>query len=143
MNAPQVIPPETRIRGLQLMALAAILYLGFELARVHIFFWNDAEGISALLEILGTLYSVVYAFATYVIWGQFAEVENEIVNEAGALKNLLLFSKGLKEQERDPIAPRRAGLWAGRGRIRVGDSLAAWKCGENRPAVFRSHFERD
>jgi hypothetical protein len=113
MNAAQGIPHETRIRGLQLMALAAILYLGFRLARVHIFLWNDAEGISALLEILGTLYSVVYAFATYVIWGQFAEVENEIVNEAGALKNLVLFSKGLKEQERDPIV--RAVRAYGRG----------------------------
>jgi hypothetical protein len=34
-----------------------------------------------LLEIIGTLYSVVYAFATYVIWGQFAAVENEILKD--------------------------------------------------------------
>jgi hypothetical protein len=32
-------------------------------------FVDDSEGISALLQIIGTLYSVVYAFATYVIWG--------------------------------------------------------------------------
>jgi Protein of unknown function (DUF4239) len=113
MDAPQVIPHEVRMRGLQLVALAAALYLGLRLATLHRFFANDTEGISALLQILGTLYSVVYAFATYVIWGQFAEVENEIVNEAGALKNLVLFSKGLKEQARDPIV--RAVRAYGRG----------------------------
>ena len=32
-----------------------------------------------------------YAFATYVIWGQFAAVENEILKESGALKDLILF----------------------------------------------------
>ncbi len=85
------------------MVVAAVLYLLVRLATVHKFFFNDADGISALLEILGTLYSVVYAFATYVIWGQFAEVENETVSEAGALKNLVVFSKGLKETARDPI----------------------------------------
>jgi hypothetical protein len=42
-------------------------------------------------------------FATYVIWGQFAAVENEILKESGALKDLILFSKGRKEATRDPI----------------------------------------
>ena len=46
---------------------------------------------------------MVYAFATYVIWGQFAAVENEILKESGALKDLILFSKGLQEATRDPI----------------------------------------
>ena len=55
-----------------------------------------------MLEIIGTLYSVVYGFATYVIWGQFAAVENEILKESGALKDLIVFSKGLKEATRDP-----------------------------------------
>lgn len=45
----------------------------------------------------------MYAFATYVIWGQFAAVENEIIKESGALKDLILFSKALKENTRDPI----------------------------------------
>ena len=46
---------------------------------------------------------MVYAFAIYVIWGQFASVENEILKESGALKDLLLFSQRLKETEREPI----------------------------------------
>src|ERR1700739_798448 len=85
------------------MAAAAAIYLALRLAGFHRLFADDSEGLGALLQIIGTLYSVVYAFATYVIWGQFAAVENEILKESGALKDLILFSKGLKEVTRDPI----------------------------------------
>ena len=85
------------------MAGGAAIYLALRLAGFHKLFASDAEGITALLEIIGTLYSVVYAFATYVIWGQFAAVESEILKESGALKSLIVFSRGLKEPCRDPI----------------------------------------
>jgi hypothetical protein len=85
------------------MAVATAIYVVLRLAGFHKLFANDAEGVGALIQIIGTLYSVVYAFATYVIWGQFAGVENEILKESGALKDLLLFSKRLKEEARDPI----------------------------------------
>jgi hypothetical protein len=85
------------------MAAAAVVYLALHLAGFHRLFAEDREGIGALVEIVGTLYSVVYAFATYVIWGQFAAVENEILKESGALKDLMLFSRSLKETARDPI----------------------------------------
>ena len=55
------------------------------------------------MQIIGTLYSVLYAFATYVIWGQFTAVENEIQKESGALKDLLLFSNRMKPNTREPI----------------------------------------
>src|SRR5215472_12594227 len=103
MNTIDIIPSETRRQGVMLMAAAAALYLGLRLAGFHRLFVNDGEGIGALVEIIGTLYSVVYAFATYVIWGQFAAVENEILKESGALKALILFSKALKEATRDPM----------------------------------------
>jgi hypothetical protein len=103
MNVLEVIPANTRSRGIRLMALAALVYVVLRYAGFHALFANDAEGIGALLQIIGTLYSVVYAFATYVIWGQFAAVENEILKESGALKDLILFSKGLKEAVRDPM----------------------------------------
>jgi hypothetical protein len=48
-----------------------------------------------------TLYSVVYAFAIYVIWGQFTSVENEILKESGALKDLLVFSQRWNEKNRE------------------------------------------
>src|SRR6201997_126449 len=103
MPTIEVLPPDTRSRGVGLMAAAAAVYLALRLAGFHRLFANDAEGVGALLQIIGTLYSVVYAFATYVIWGQFAAVENEIRKESGALKDLLVFSRPLKEATHDPI----------------------------------------
>jgi RsiW-degrading membrane proteinase PrsW (M82 family) len=98
-----VIPAGAKLRGAKMIAGAAALYLVLRIAGFHKFFENDAEGIGALLQIIGTLYSVVYAFAIYVIWGQFTAVENEIQKESGALKDLLLFSQRLKEPVREPI----------------------------------------
>jgi hypothetical protein len=98
-----VIPGTARRRGAKMMAGAVALYLILRLAGFHKLFDNDAEGIGALLQIIGTLYSVVYAFAIYVIWGQFTSVESEIQKESGALKDLLLFSQPLKETIREPI----------------------------------------
>lgn len=98
-----VIPGSARLRGAKLIAGAAALYFVLRLTGFHKFFENDAEGIGALLQIIGTLYSVVYAFAIYVIWGQFTSVESEIQKESGALKDLLLFSQQLKETVREPV----------------------------------------
>src|SRR5579872_776113 len=103
MSAIDVVPSATRSRGSRLMLAAAVIYLALHLAGFHKLFAEDSEGVGALLQIIGTLYSVVYAFATYVIWGQFAAVENEILRESGALKDLILFSNRLKESIRDPI----------------------------------------
>src|ERR1700691_413196 len=98
-----VIPASVRFRGTRIIAAAAAFYFALHLVGFQKFFVNDAEGIGALLQIIGTLYSVVYAFATYVIWGQFTSVENEIRKESGALKDLLLFSNQLKEATREPM----------------------------------------
>ena len=103
MSTLAIIPESTRIRGISLMFAAAAIYLALRLAGLHQLFARDEEGVGALLQIVGTLYSVVYAFATYVIWGQFAAVENEILKESGALKDLILFSRGLKEASRDAL----------------------------------------
>jgi len=98
-----VIPGATRLRCVKLVAVAAAIYGALWLLGFQKLFLNDAEGLAALLQIIGTLYSVVYAFATYVIWGQFTSVENEIRKESGALKDLLLFSNRLKEAVREPM----------------------------------------
>jgi len=90
MDMIEVVPSSTRARGIQLMLAAAAIYLVVDLIGLHKLLSDDAEGLGALLAIIGTLYSVVYAFATYVIWGQFAAVENEILKESGALKDLML-----------------------------------------------------
>ena len=103
MSMKEVVPAATRSRGGGLMVVAAVMYVALRLTGFHNLFRDDAEGLGVLLQIIGTLYSVVYAFAIYVIWGQFAAVENEILNESGALKHLILFSKGLRETIREPI----------------------------------------
>lgn len=102
-SAIEIVPRSTRARGFLYMAVAVAIYVALRLLGFHKLFADDAEGVDVLLQIIGTLYSVVYAFATFVIWGQFAAVENEILQEAGALKDLVVFSRGIKESTRDPI----------------------------------------
>jgi hypothetical protein len=103
VSGSQIIPTAVRHRLAKLLAVAVVLYLAHHLSGFYRFFLNDGEGIAAILQIIGTLYSVLYAFAIYVIWGQFTAVENQIVAEAGSLKDLLLFSNPLKQATRDPI----------------------------------------
>jgi hypothetical protein len=98
-----VVPATTRFRCIKLVAAAAAIDIALWLLGFQKLFLNDAEGLAALVQIIGTLYSVVYAFATYVIWGQFTSVENEIRKESGALKDLLVFSNRLKEAVREPM----------------------------------------
>ncbi len=98
-----VVPATTRFRCIKLVAAAVAIDIVLWLLGFQKLFLNDAEGLAALVQIIGTLYSVVYAFATYVIWGQFTSVENEIRKESGALKDLLVFSNRLKEAVREPM----------------------------------------
>lgn len=64
-----VIPADTRVRCAKTLAGAVAIYAVLWLFGFQKLFLNDGEGIAALLQIIGTLYSVLYAFATYVIWG--------------------------------------------------------------------------
>lgn len=98
-----VIPGSALGLCAKLLVGAAGVYLILQFIGFQRLFRDDAEGVGALLQIIGTLYSVLYAFATYVIWGQFTAVENEILKESGALKELLLFSRPLRENLREPI----------------------------------------
>jgi hypothetical protein len=118
-----IIPVATRFRCIKMVAAAAIIYTVLWLLGFQKLFLNDAEGLATLLQIIGTLYSVVYAFATYVIWGQFTSVENEIRKESGALKDLLLFSDRLKEPIREPDGASHKDLCPYRCRNRMERSL--------------------
>jgi len=106
MSMAEIIPQDVRVRGFKTIAFAAALYLGLRLAGVHRLVADDAEGLGALLQIIGTLYSVVYAFAIYVIWGQFAAVRTK-------------FSKSLERSRiwsysASHCRMRRATRWCGR-----------------------------
>lgn len=89
-----ILPGATLQRCAILIAIACACGGLLTYFRFQQVFAEDAGGISALLQIFGTLYSVLYAFATYVIWRQFTAVESEILKESGALKDLIIFSRG-------------------------------------------------
>lgn len=99
----EVVPLEVRWRWLRLCAVVAGVNVVLRVFGFYAWLVPDADGIGALLELIGTLYSVLYAFATYVIWGQFTAVENEILKESGSLKDLIVFSRSLPERVRDPM----------------------------------------
>jgi len=99
----EFIPGKARLGWVKVFIVGAGFYLLLRAAGTQDLLRDDGEGLAALLQIIGTLYSVLYAFATYVIWGQFTAVENEILKESGSLKDLLVFSRPLGEKMRDPI----------------------------------------
>lgn len=103
MGPFEVVPVEVRLRWLKLCAIVAGINVVLRVFEAHAWLAPDAEGMGALLQIIGTLYSVLYAFATYVIWGQFTAVENEILQESGSLKDMIVFSRSLPERVRDPM----------------------------------------
>ena len=103
MRTVDLLPPDTPGRVVKVVLPAGIVYVFLRLAGVENIFGGDAEGVGVLLQVIGTLFSVLYAFATYVIWGQYTAVESEIVKEAGALNDLIVFSSGLKEAEHDKL----------------------------------------
>jgi hypothetical protein len=103
MTFAEAVPKRALSRCAILITITCVVYLIFTGVRLHAFYQNDADGVGVLLQIIGTLYSVLYAFTTYVIWGQYTQVENQILKEAGSLKDLALFSSRLKESVREPI----------------------------------------
>ena len=103
MMIGDIVPENILRRCAIFVALACAIRLVLTASGFERLFLEDTGGIATLLQIIGTLYSVLYAFATYVIWGQFTAVESEILKEAGALKDLIVFSGRLKDSVRDPV----------------------------------------
>jgi hypothetical protein len=103
VKTTEIIPATAFRRCALLVSITCVVQLVLSSLGFQRLFQEDAGGIVALLQVVGTLYSVLYAFATYVIWGQFTAVESEILKESGALKDLVIFSRRLKENTRDPV----------------------------------------
>ncbi len=80
--------------GGQLVA-AICSYLLLRSIGLHNFTAPEAEGVGTLILLIGSIYAVVFAFAIFVIWGQFNEVENLVTRECGSLSELLRFSRNL------------------------------------------------
>ena len=77
--------------GIQLIA-AAFLYRLWHGSGLHEVTAAEAEGISTLILLIGSIYAVMFAFVIYVIWGQFTDVQNFMMRECKSLNELLRFS---------------------------------------------------
>jgi hypothetical protein len=54
---------------------------------------HETEGLNTLILLVGSIYAVILAFAIFVIWGQFTDVENTVMRETNTLTDLLRFSE--------------------------------------------------
>jgi hypothetical protein len=59
----------------------------------HQFTSGEYEGLNTLILLVGSIYAVILAFAIFVIWGQFTEVENCVMRECNSLRDLVRFSE--------------------------------------------------
>jgi len=60
---------------------------------LHEFTSHETEGMNTLIVMVGSIYAVILAFAIFVIWGQFTEVENCVMRECNSLSDLVRFSE--------------------------------------------------
>src|SRR5690348_17317024 len=74
------------------MAIAALTYAFLRQTRLYAFTANEFEGLNTVIILLGGIFSVVFAFVIFVIWGQFTDVQNAVMRECNTLNDLLRFS---------------------------------------------------
>jgi hypothetical protein len=77
-----------------LLRLAVLLaaYLAAHNRGLHALTAVEVEGLNTLILLTGSIYGVILAFAIFVIWGQFNDVENSIMRECNALHDIQRFS---------------------------------------------------
>src|SRR4051794_24978984 len=77
------------------IVIAGFAYLALGAAGLHSFLANDYEGLNTIILLVGGIYSVVFAFVIFVIWGQFTDVQNAVMRECNTLNDILRFSDHL------------------------------------------------
>ena len=126
------------------LAAATFVYSLLRNAGFYSFTAPEAEGLGTMLLLVGSIYAVIYAFAIFVIWGQFNDVENLVMRECHSLNDLIRFSRYLnpdsnhairravaeyaREGEDVALAGRKQPL-AGKFRGRMQIDLCAGPCG--------------
>jgi hypothetical protein len=73
-----------------------VLFLAYSVLRttgLYELTGQETEGLNTLILLIGSIYAVILAFAIFVIWGQFTEVENCVMRECNSLADLLRFSE--------------------------------------------------
>jgi hypothetical protein len=83
-----------RLAGKLILAVSVYWVL-----RTNTGFYNfmalEAEGLNTVILLVGSIYSVMFAFVIFVIWSQWTEVENFVMRECNSLNDLLRFSEHL------------------------------------------------
>jgi len=64
---------------------------------------HEIEGLNVVILLVGEIYAVLLAFAIFVIWSQFTEVENSVMRECDSLDDVLRFSQYLNADARAAI----------------------------------------
>jgi len=77
------------------LAGALGLYAILRSAGFYDFTAREAEGLSTLVQLVGSIYAVLLAFVIFVIWGQFTDVEDCVIRECNSLDDVLRFSRYL------------------------------------------------
>jgi len=77
------------------VACALLLHWPLRVAGFYDVTAHEREGLNTLILLLGSIYAVIFAFVIFVIWGQFTEVENSVMNECNSLNDLLRFGRFL------------------------------------------------
>ncbi len=78
--------------GLLLFALL-LIYGMLRTTQLYELTGHETEGLNTLILLVGSIYAVILAFAIFVIWGQFTDVENAVMRETNTLADLLRFSE--------------------------------------------------
>jgi hypothetical protein len=100
------VPLDKTIKPAARLVAALALYGLLRQAGFYNFTARESEGLNVLIQLVGDIYAVLLAFAIFVIWGQFTEVENCVIRECDSLGDLLRFSAYLNADDRATI--RRA-----------------------------------
>ncbi len=75
------------------LLLAGGLYIGLRSLGLDEAMRQEVEGLNTLVLLIGSIYAVMLAFTVFVIWGQFNEVENLVIQEANGLGDLVQFGE--------------------------------------------------
>ena len=97
------VPFDKTIKPVIRLVAALVVYGLLRQAGFYNFTAREAEGLNVLIQLVGDIYAVLLAFAIFVIWGQFTEVENCVIRECDSLANLLRFSAYINADDRATV----------------------------------------
>jgi hypothetical protein len=85
------------------LAAAAVAYGLLRQTVLFQFTGQESEGMNTVILLVGGIFSVVYAFVIFVIWGQFTDVENFVMRECNSLSDLLRFGDHLSPDAKHAV----------------------------------------